>query len=300
MLDIGWTELLVIAVVLIVVVGPKDLPPMLRAFGKMTSNLRKMAGDFRTQFDEALREADVDGVRQTIDDAKRFHPANAIREAINPLREMGNEIRNDLQKATELPGANTSDAVTDSVATTSVDDLIPPPAFSLPETPPLTPPAGPVTSAQASPAVVTPQPQASVGAAASSSTPPAASASGTGNSPAVCGAGLSKAPAESSSTSSVPAPVVAKATRSRKPATPKLVAPAVPAVVSRAGADEVAVKRTRTRKPAADVSEVSSENPVTTRKTASKKSLTVEGASDVKTVAPGARKKKTSASKDQA
>lgn len=300
MLDIGWTELLVIAVVLIVVVGPKDLPPMLRAFGKMTSNLRKMAGDFRTQFDEALREADMDGVRQTIDDAKRFHPANAIREAINPLREMGNEIRNDLQKATELPGANTSDAVTDSVATTSVDDLIPPPAFSLPETPPLTPPAGPVTSAQVSPAVVTPQPQASVGAAASSSTPPAASASGTGNSPAVSGAGLSQAPAEASSTSSVPAPVVAKATRSRKPATPKLVAPAVPAVVSRAGADEVAVKRTRTRKPAADVSEVSSENPVTTRKTAAKKSVTVEGASDVKTVAPGARKKKTSASKDQA
>ena len=172
MLDIGWTELLVIAVVLIVVVGPKDLPPMLRAFGKMTSNLRKMAGDFRTQFDEALREADMDGVRQTIDDAKRFHPANAIREAINPLREMGNEIRNDLQKATELPGANTSDAATDSVATTSVDDLIPPPAFSLPETPPLTPPAAPVTSAPASPAVVTPQPQASVVAAPSPSTPP--------------------------------------------------------------------------------------------------------------------------------
>lgn len=301
MLDIGWTELLVIAVVLIVVVGPKDLPPMLRAFGKMTSNLRKMAGDFRTQFDEALREADMDGVRQTIDDAKRFHPANAIREAINPLREMGNEIRSDLQKATELPGANTSDAVTESVATTSVDDLIPPPAFSLPETPPLTPPpAASVTSAQASPAVVTPQPQASGGAAASPSTPPVASASGTGNSPAVSGAGLTKAPAETSSTSSVPAPEVAKAPRSRKPATPKLVAPAVPAVVSGAGADEVAVKRTRTRKPAADVSEVSPGNPVTTRKAVAKKSVTVEGASDVKTVAPSARKKKTSASKDQA
>lgn len=300
MLDIGWTELLVIAVVLIVVVGPKDLPPMLRAFGKMTSNLRKMAGDFRTQFDEALREADMDGVRQTIDDAKRFHPANAIREAINPLREMGNEIRNDLQKATELPGANNSDAVTDSVATTSVDDLIPPPAFSLPETPPLAPPAAPVTSAPASPAVVTPQPQASVVAAPSPSTPPVASASGTGNSPAVSGAGLTKAPAETSSAPSVPAPEVAKAPRSRKPATSKLVAPAVPAVVSGAGADEVAVKRTRTRKPAADVGEVSSENPVTTRKTASKKSVAVEGASDVKTVAPSARKKKTSASKDQA
>ncbi len=103
MLDIGWTELLVIAIVLIVVVGPKDLPPMLRAFGKMTSNLRKMASDFRTQFDEALREADMDDVRQTLSDAKSLNPANALRDAINPLRQMGQEIRDDLQKATAVP-----------------------------------------------------------------------------------------------------------------------------------------------------------------------------------------------------
>ena len=103
MFDIGWTELLVIAIVLIVVVGPKDLPPMLRAFGKMTSNLRKMASDFRTQFDQALREADMDDVRQTISDAQRFHPANAIREAINPLKQMGEEIRSDLNRATAAP-----------------------------------------------------------------------------------------------------------------------------------------------------------------------------------------------------
>lgn len=110
MLDIGWTELLVIAIVLIVVVGPKDLPPMLRAFGKMTSNLRKMAGDFRTQFDEALREADMDDVRQTLSDAKSLNPANALRDAINPLRQMGQEIREDLQKATAVPSL--ADSVT--------------------------------------------------------------------------------------------------------------------------------------------------------------------------------------------
>jgi sec-independent protein translocase protein TatB len=91
MFDIGWTELLVIAIVLIVVVGPKDLPPMLRAFGKMTSNLRKMAGDFRAQFDEALRESELDDVRRTISDAQRLNPTNALREAINPLRQMGQD-----------------------------------------------------------------------------------------------------------------------------------------------------------------------------------------------------------------
>ncbi len=105
MFDIGWTELLVIAIVLIVVVGPKDLPPMLRAFGKMTANLRKMAGEFRTQFDEALREADLDDVRKTIGDAQRLNPTNALREAINPLRQMGQDIRSDLRKATQLSSA---------------------------------------------------------------------------------------------------------------------------------------------------------------------------------------------------
>jgi Tat protein translocase TatB subunit len=46
MFDIGWPELLVVAIVLIVVVGPKDLPPMLRAFGRTTKKLRSMASEF--------------------------------------------------------------------------------------------------------------------------------------------------------------------------------------------------------------------------------------------------------------
>ncbi len=153
MLDIGWTELLVIAVVLIVVVGPKDLPPMLRAFGKMTANLRKMAGDFRTQFDQALREADMDDVRQTISDAQRFHPANAIREAINPLREMGNEIRNDLQKATTMPPLTGSDSKADDGETSaaSLEDLLPMPELSLPESPPPSVAATPAGSQSSAP-----------------------------------------------------------------------------------------------------------------------------------------------------
>lgn len=97
MLDIGWTELLVVAIVLIIVVGPKDLPPMLRAFGRTTTKLRKMANEFRGQFDEALREADLDDVRQTFSDARSLNPMNQIRDAVNPLRQTGNDIRKDLE-----------------------------------------------------------------------------------------------------------------------------------------------------------------------------------------------------------
>lgn len=102
MLDIGWTELLVIAVILIVVVGPKDLPPMIRAFGKMTKRLRQTAGEFRAQFDEALREAELDDIKRSVDDVRSLNPANSIREALNPLRQMGQDIRSDLERSTRF------------------------------------------------------------------------------------------------------------------------------------------------------------------------------------------------------
>ena len=140
MLDVGWTELLVIAVIMIVVVGPKDLPPMIRAFGKMTARLRRTAGEFRAQFDEALREAELDDLRQSVEDVRRLNPTNSLRDAINPLRQMGNEIKADLQKAATPPAAPAAAAPTapaqEPVATSLPDmpsalvgvpaDLVPP------------------------------------------------------------------------------------------------------------------------------------------------------------------------------
>lgn len=116
MLDVGWTEILVIAIVLIIVVGPKDLPQMLRTFGRMVTKMRGMASDFRQQFDEALREADLDDVKKTIGEAQKLNPLNSIRDAVNPLRQMGDEIKSDLQKATSAvstttPAANPAEAV---------------------------------------------------------------------------------------------------------------------------------------------------------------------------------------------
>lgn len=166
MFDIGWTELLVIAVILIVVVGPKDLPPMIRAFGKMTANFRKMAGDFRTQFDEALREADMDDVRKTISDAQKLNPTNALRDAINPLRQMGQDIKSDLQKATQIPSPlaeNTTElSATDAEAQQSIEGAEP--ISAAPEVPASVEPAAAATAAptavaaNTAPAPVTPGP----------------------------------------------------------------------------------------------------------------------------------------------
>ena len=70
MFDIGWSELLVIAVVAIVVVGPKDLPKLMRTFGHYAGKLRRAAAEFQRQFEEAMREAEIDEVKKAIESVK--------------------------------------------------------------------------------------------------------------------------------------------------------------------------------------------------------------------------------------
>jgi sec-independent protein translocase protein TatB len=99
MLDIGWTEMLVIAVVMIVVVGPKDLPGMLRTFGRTTAKLRVMAGDFRKQFDEALKEAELDEVKKSVDGLRSLNPTTEIRKQLNPFEKAAADVRAGLETA---------------------------------------------------------------------------------------------------------------------------------------------------------------------------------------------------------
>lgn len=67
MFDIGWSELLVIAIVAIVVVGPKELPRLMRGFGHYAGKLRHAAADFQRQFEAAMAESEVDAVRKNIE-----------------------------------------------------------------------------------------------------------------------------------------------------------------------------------------------------------------------------------------
>ena len=99
MFDIGWTEMLVIAVVMIVVVGPKDLPRMLRTFGKTTAKLRAMAGDFQKQFNEARKEAELDDDKKSVDELRSLNPANEIRKQLNPFEKAAADVRAGLNTA---------------------------------------------------------------------------------------------------------------------------------------------------------------------------------------------------------
>lgn len=134
MFDVGWPEILVIAIVLIVVVGPKDLPQMLRAFGRTTKKLRAMASEFRGQFDEVLREAELDGVKKTLEEARSLNPMREIKDAVNPLKSTGEKIRSDLESAVKPASGSTAAG---SAPAPKVE--VPAPAMKLADGPPPVP-----------------------------------------------------------------------------------------------------------------------------------------------------------------
>jgi sec-independent protein translocase protein TatB len=68
MFDIGWSEIVVIGVVALIVIGPKELPAVLRAIGQWTTKIRRMAGEFQSQFQEAMREAEMSDLKKQVDE----------------------------------------------------------------------------------------------------------------------------------------------------------------------------------------------------------------------------------------
>ena len=70
MFDLGWSKLIIIAMLAIVVVGPKDLPALLRTIGKFVGQIRRQADEFRRQFDDAMRDTELDQIRKDVEDIK--------------------------------------------------------------------------------------------------------------------------------------------------------------------------------------------------------------------------------------
>lgn len=110
MFDIGWTEILIIAVVAIIVVGPKDLPRMLRSLGRYAGQLKRTAGEFRSQFDEAVRESELDELRSSLQDATDMNPINQIKDSVTdtlkPLQDTADDIRGGIEKPADTEKAD--------------------------------------------------------------------------------------------------------------------------------------------------------------------------------------------------
>ncbi|MFZ0270014.1 Sec-independent protein translocase protein TatB [Caulobacter sp.] len=87
--DIGGTELLVIAAVALIVVGPKDLPVLLRKLGQFVGRLRGMANEFRASFDEMARQSELDELRKEVQAMREGQYTSPMREAAAQAGDVG-------------------------------------------------------------------------------------------------------------------------------------------------------------------------------------------------------------------
>lgn len=118
MLDMSWGELMLIGGVALIVIGPKELPKALRTLGQITGKLRRMAGEFRVQFDEAIREAELDELKRDLDGVKR--KAESLRPNFNPV----DTIRNELKSVVEgREASKAGDVRSSSLASTATSAL---------------------------------------------------------------------------------------------------------------------------------------------------------------------------------
>ena len=136
MFDIGWSELLVIGVVALIAIGPKELPGVLRAVGHWMGKIRRMASEFQGQFQEAMREAELADVKKQFDD---MTSVTGDLTKFDPLA----DVQKDVERVVTTEPAPVAEA-----ATTPLPEApVPVPEISVP----LPEPPSPVTSADFTP-----------------------------------------------------------------------------------------------------------------------------------------------------
>src|SRR5690554_4416399 len=100
MLGLGWSEMLVIAVVVLIVVGPKDLPVMLRNLGRMMGSVRRMSNDFRREIDRAIAVDEIKEAKKALSDPLKQTTADITKE-FNSIRDGKVEPSGKIKPGTE-------------------------------------------------------------------------------------------------------------------------------------------------------------------------------------------------------
>jgi len=140
MFDISWTEFLLIGVVALIVIGPKELPAVMRTMGQWTRKVRGMATEFQNQFQEAMREAEMADLKKQVDDMARdvkdIDPLKGVREDIESA---GKDVERSLGSTpgqTALPAASSESALTETTAEPAPAEAASVPAIEAPAPPP--------------------------------------------------------------------------------------------------------------------------------------------------------------------
>ena len=153
--DIGWPELMLIGIVALVVIGPKDLPRALRVAGFWVRKARTLSREFQSSVDQMIREAELEEVRQDLKKATEFDLENEIRSTVDPKGELAEIIKPpDLPDYFEEPGAATPAIGEEPPALPApTEAALPEPASPAEDTPePAAQPSSPPEPSSAAPA----------------------------------------------------------------------------------------------------------------------------------------------------
>lgn len=92
MFDIGWQELFIVAILALIVVGPKELPRALRTVMGLIRKARMMARDFQDGIDEVVREADLDDMKNKIENLSDSDISEKVQEALDPTGNIAEDL----------------------------------------------------------------------------------------------------------------------------------------------------------------------------------------------------------------
>jgi sec-independent protein translocase protein TatB len=135
MFEIGWGELLIIGVVALIAIGPKELPGVLCTLGQWMNKLRRMASEFQSQFHEAMREAEMADLKKQVDDMTSqaqsyasFDPVAEVRRELDSTQQQIESAMADKPAETAIPPVtepNTAAAGAEAAIAPSTDVAAP-------------------------------------------------------------------------------------------------------------------------------------------------------------------------------
>jgi sec-independent protein translocase protein TatB len=114
MLEIGWGKLVLIGIVALLVIGPKELPAVLRTMGQWMTKLRRMAAEFQSQFQEAMREAELADLKKQVDEMSSTAQSYTNFDPLSDVRREFETTQHQIESAVTAPvpakeeGAKTS------------------------------------------------------------------------------------------------------------------------------------------------------------------------------------------------
>ena len=129
LLDFGWSELMLIGVVALVVIGPKDLPKALRVAGFWVKKARTLSREFQSSVEQMIREAELDDMRQELKKASEIDLDKEFRQTIDPTGSLAESLKPpELLKFSDadLPAAPASDGSAEPATDVSQSETVEP------------------------------------------------------------------------------------------------------------------------------------------------------------------------------